>query len=589
MYGGTLEDPPPCYRCGQPAESVDHIVPVALGGTDDLDNLRPACVSCNSRDGARLGNTLRSQRRRAPATRLGTPASTTPADKPSSTPPGPAGLSLAAPGKPRRPNTEQYPPKGPEGPRPRPIDVDPDLLGSNTPRLATPQLGVPGGGTPVVEIAGRLGLELMPWQVYTADRLLERRPDGRRRFRTALVTVGRQNGKSFLLRAFVVWWITDHAAQNGPQSVGIVANTRSLAVDQWSAVVRLLEEHVPGAIEKVSRGAGRERVTLVDGSTFQPFAASDAIHGASLDLVLVDEVWDIKPAVLDDGILPTTMARPDPLVAMFSTAGDENSHAMRAWRERGLSELDSTSETSHLLLEWSAGDADDPDLPDTWAKANPGMGRTIRAEALAQAATAPNRAAFYRANLNRWVQSERSWFPVGLWPQLEVQDPDLDPDTIATTAVEQDKSGGTFAMVTARRLVGGRVFVTCSTASTEADLWSALEPRIRAGETVLVPPLFPDRAPYALTDNVRIVGDRELRGWAAYVEQAVTTGIVAHDGSQLLAEQLGRTTARPRDGGLFIGTAVPGASVHSVRAMVWAVAEATRLEKPATSPVIRFA
>ena len=63
VYGGTIDNPPPCHRCGKPSESVDHIVPVALGGTDELDNLRPACLSCNSRDGARLGNALKAQRK----------------------------------------------------------------------------------------------------------------------------------------------------------------------------------------------------------------------------------------------------------------------------------------------------------------------------------------------------------------------------------------------------------------------------------------------------------------------------------------------------------------------------------------------
>ena len=62
IYGGTLSDPPPCFRCGMPAESVDHIIAHALGGTDDLENLRPACLSCNSKDGARLGAALKKRK-----------------------------------------------------------------------------------------------------------------------------------------------------------------------------------------------------------------------------------------------------------------------------------------------------------------------------------------------------------------------------------------------------------------------------------------------------------------------------------------------------------------------------------------------
>ena len=52
-YGRT------CYRCGGFADSVDHIRAVALGGSHDLSNLRPACSRCNSSTGASLGNKLR--------------------------------------------------------------------------------------------------------------------------------------------------------------------------------------------------------------------------------------------------------------------------------------------------------------------------------------------------------------------------------------------------------------------------------------------------------------------------------------------------------------------------------------------------
>jgi 5-methylcytosine-specific restriction endonuclease McrA len=47
--------------CTTWATTVDHIIPIADGGTDHPDNLRPACAACNGAGGARLTN----QRRRA--------------------------------------------------------------------------------------------------------------------------------------------------------------------------------------------------------------------------------------------------------------------------------------------------------------------------------------------------------------------------------------------------------------------------------------------------------------------------------------------------------------------------------------------
>ena len=49
-----LADDPPCVYCGKPADTADHILPVAMGGTHELTNLVPACKACNSARGNSL-------------------------------------------------------------------------------------------------------------------------------------------------------------------------------------------------------------------------------------------------------------------------------------------------------------------------------------------------------------------------------------------------------------------------------------------------------------------------------------------------------------------------------------------------------
>ncbi len=44
-----------CHWCAGPADHVDHLLPLALGGTDDDGNLVAACASCNLGRGARTG------------------------------------------------------------------------------------------------------------------------------------------------------------------------------------------------------------------------------------------------------------------------------------------------------------------------------------------------------------------------------------------------------------------------------------------------------------------------------------------------------------------------------------------------------
>jgi 5-methylcytosine-specific restriction endonuclease McrA len=38
-----------CWVCGDPADEVDHVKPLAVGGKHMLCNLRPICISCNRR------------------------------------------------------------------------------------------------------------------------------------------------------------------------------------------------------------------------------------------------------------------------------------------------------------------------------------------------------------------------------------------------------------------------------------------------------------------------------------------------------------------------------------------------------------
>lgn len=51
---GVIVARDPCAYCGDAGGTIDHIMPLAYGGSNDWENLTGACLSCNSRKSDKL-------------------------------------------------------------------------------------------------------------------------------------------------------------------------------------------------------------------------------------------------------------------------------------------------------------------------------------------------------------------------------------------------------------------------------------------------------------------------------------------------------------------------------------------------------
>lgn len=279
------------------------------------------------------------------------------------------------------------------------------LLGSETPRLWTRPLRrlseETSAGFAAIRFAENvLGWTLLPWQKWVLIHGLELLPDGTFRFRTILLIVGRQNGKTTLLQVIALWRMyMDGAAL----TIGTAQNL-DIAEEAWAAVVEMAEgiEDLADEVAAVDKTNGKKQLRLApnvdEGFPERRYkvAASGRRGGRGLsgDLVFLDELREHQTWEAWAAVTKTTMARRRPQIWAPTNAGDLKSVVLNHLRRAALRGLKLGShapaaEASLGIFEYSAGDdidctcepdPGDPHGPDcklrdpaAWAQANPAL------------------------------------------------------------------------------------------------------------------------------------------------------------------------------------------------------------------------
>jgi len=313
------------------------------------------------------------------------------------------------------------------------------IKGKETPRIFTPPLRelTPDttAGFELIDFAkNELEVDLLPWQKWLAVHALEvvDGVDGWRfRYRTVIVEVGRQNGKTLfgcVLALFFLYCL----------EVGLVLGTAqdvSNAEDTWQMCVEMAQNNalLREAIKHVWYTNGSKRLQLSGNRDYRVRASNrKAGRGKSADLVLLDELREHQTWEAWAALSKTGMARKNALMWCMSNAGDGTSVVLRHFRLRahaqlgdpdgivkalGESETPAEDEGSMLgLFEWSADPNADPGDRNAWAQANPSLGYTIELSTI-KAAYADDPADVFKTEcLCQWVTSTVTPpFPVDSW------------------------------------------------------------------------------------------------------------------------------------------------------------------------------
>lgn len=566
----VLAGNPMCYHCHKrKATTADHLIEKDRGGTDSLDNLVPSCAKCNYARGARYGNAKRAaegSRKRA-ARQEALRGKPTP-QRPSEAFLGQEDMTPSAPWEKspqKRPRTAKNAPKGAESQQSTSRSHD-------LPRLESAILGSGSHGPDAVEFARDvLGITLMPWQERVLYGLLAWGDDGRSP-RMGYVSVARQNGKSVALKVLLAYWLVKMPIFRGSkQTVITTAHQLDLAVAMFQDLAPLLEEKF-GAKAKWSYG--RNELTMPDGSMWLVRAATaNAGHGRSPDLVCCDETWGISEDTIDQGLLPSQRARPNPLFVSWSTAGTDASKWMLRWREQGIRSIGQPA-GSMYFAEWSPPPGCDLTNPDNWGYANPALGHTLEVQTLIDESKAPNRGAFLRASLNLWVSSDSSWLEPGTWDALKTT---LPQPVTTVLAFDSSQDDSRYCGVIAGLLPDGRcVLSTAFQTNTEVEAWAEVRRLLPAGATLAVTPSLEIHTPPELRRSMVIVGYAELTKWTALVRSMIIEGRICHRGDPALADHMGRAVAAKTQNGVALSSQKSPGPIELARCAVWAAALATK-------------
>lgn len=262
---------------------------------------------------------------------------------------------------------------------------------------------------------------LEPWQEQGIIAPLfgwMRADDGSRRFRTGYIEVPRKNGKTTLCAGIALQGLLadgEHGAE-----VYAAATMRDQAKIVFNDSRRCLGPALRKLVTEFNQGITFERLA----GTFRPLSAEyGTLDGLNPSRVIVDEFHAHPSRGLWDVLLGGQGARRQPLIVAITTAGVDRTSICYEVREklaRAVLEGAPGHNDSVFAFIACADDADDWQSPETWRKANPNYGITVKPESLAElakqsAVSGSAESNFRRKHLNQWVGAESTWIEPATW------------------------------------------------------------------------------------------------------------------------------------------------------------------------------
>jgi len=275
---------------------------------------------------------------------------------------------------------------------------------------------------PAIELAWSVatpGFKFDDWQIELMRRITEVLPSGELRWRSVLVSMSRQNGKSEIVGGLSAWAIL---REPGTYNVG-VASTAEQARLVYDRLQRVIASN-PAWTRRMSKLTETRGIKTLDGSRYEIKASNaNTLQGIPVSVGIVDEVHLVEAKVWD-ALSSGTGSRKNSLLIGITTAGDENSELLTRLYANAEKAIAGDLERFGAWI-WEASDAvvpeDDDELLELLMEANPALqsGR-IDPKLLLDDVRALPSDDIIRYRLNRFIQSgKKTFIPAELWQKCE--------------------------------------------------------------------------------------------------------------------------------------------------------------------------
>ena len=253
--------------------------------------------------------------------------------------------------------------------------------------------------------------------------------DCTRRYRTAYIEIPRKNGKSTLCAGLALYLLFADG-EPGAEVYSAAADTDQARI-VFEEAQRMVE--TSPALSEHGQIYRRSIIVKSERSTYRVISAdAHTKHGFNAHGIVFDELHAQPNRELWDVLNTSTGARRQPLMIMITTAGVYDPNSI-CWEQHEYARQvlnGAIDDPSYFAYIAAADEDDDWTSPVVWAKANPGLGETIKLDYLeAECRRAIQSPAyqntFRRLHLNQWTSQDERWLDMAAWNACKREFPDL--------------------------------------------------------------------------------------------------------------------------------------------------------------------